>query len=61
MNLLPKDVKQQKDYGLTTVETTMQVLLGQIYSVDGRKLFIGWMSNWDYAQKKYQQKHGEAV
>jgi levanase/fructan beta-fructosidase len=45
------------DYGRDNYGVTWS----NISEVDGRKLFIGWMSNWDYAQKKYQQKHGEVV
>ncbi len=47
-----KDVKQQKglwiDYGR---DNYAGVTWANISEVDGRKLFIGWMSNWDYAQK----------
>jgi levanase/fructan beta-fructosidase len=56
-----KDVQQQKgwlDYGR---DNYAGVTWSNISEVDGRKLFIGWMSNWDYAQKKCQQKHGEVV
>jgi sucrose-6-phosphate hydrolase SacC (GH32 family) len=41
-------------------EIIMRVLLGPTYLRLMKKLFIGWMSNWDYA-KKGQQKHGEVV
>lgn len=47
-----KDVKQQKglwiDYGR---DNYAGVTWSNISEVDGRKLFIGWMSNWNYAQK----------
>lgn len=47
-----KDVKQQKglwiDYGR---DNYAGVTWANISEVDGRKLFIGWMSNWDYGQK----------
>ncbi len=47
-----KDVKQQKgifiDYGR---DNYAGVTWSNISEVDGRKLFIGWMSNWQYAQK----------
>ena len=47
-----KDVKEQKglwiDYGR---DNYAGVTWSNISEVDGRKLFIGWMSNWDYAQK----------
>jgi levanase/fructan beta-fructosidase len=47
-----KEVQQQKglwlDYGR---DNYAGVTWSNISEVDGRKLFIGWMSNWDYAQK----------
>ena len=47
-----KDLKNRNNFGWTLVETIMQGLPGRISKRDnGNKLFIGWMSNWDYAQK----------
>lgn len=52
-----KDVKQQKglwiDYGR---DNYAGVTWANISEVDGRKLFIGWMSNWEYAQKVPTEK-----
>ena len=47
-----EDVKQKKglwiDYGR---DNYAGVTWSNISEIDGRKLFIGWMSNWEYAQK----------
>lgn len=47
-----QDLKQNKsqwlDYGR---DNYAGVTFSNISEVDGRKLLIGWMSNWDYAQK----------
>jgi levanase/fructan beta-fructosidase len=47
-----QDLKQKKslwlDYGR---DNYAGVTFSNIPEVDGRKLLIGWMSNWDYAQK----------
>jgi levanase/fructan beta-fructosidase len=47
-----QDLEQNKskwlDYGR---DNYAGVTFSNISEVDGRKLFIGWMSNWDYAQK----------
>jgi levanase/fructan beta-fructosidase len=40
--------KRALDYGR---DNYAGVTWSNISEVDGRKLFIGWMSNWDYAQK----------
>lgn len=52
-----KDVKKQKgiwiDYGR---DNYAGVTWSNISEVDGRKLFIGWMSNWQYAQKVPTEK-----
>ena len=46
------DIKGDKgvwiDYGR---DNYAGVTFSNISEVDGRKLFVGWMSNWDYAQK----------
>ena len=51
------DVKEQKglwiDYGR---DNYAGVTWSNISDVDGRKLFMGWMSNWDYAQKVPTEK-----
>lgn len=47
-----KDIKGDKgvwiDYGR---DNYAGVTFSNVSEVDGRKLFIGWMSNWNYAQK----------
>jgi levanase/fructan beta-fructosidase len=52
-----QDIKKQKalyiDYGR---DNYAGVTWSNISEVDGRKLFIGWMSNWDYAQKVPTEK-----
>ena len=52
-----EDLKQKKslwvDYGR---DNYAGVTWSNISETDGRKLFIGWMSNWDYAQKVPTQK-----
>jgi len=51
------DVKEQKglwiDYGR---DNYAGVTWSNISDIDGRKLFMGWMSNWDYAQKVPTEK-----
>ena len=52
-----QDIKKQKalyiDYGR---DNYAGVTWSNISEVDGRKLFIGWMSNWQYAQKVPTEK-----
>lgn len=52
-----KDIKGDKgvwiDYGR---DNYAGVTFSNISEVDGRKLFIGWMSNWNYAQKVPTEK-----
>lgn len=52
-----QDLKEKKslwiDYGR---DNYAGVTWSNISEVDGRKLFVGWMSNWNYAQKVPTQK-----
>lgn len=52
-----KDLKEKKalwvDYGK---DNYAGVTWSNISEIDGRKLFVGWMSNWDYAQKVPTEK-----
>lgn len=52
-----QDIKEQKalyiDYGR---DNYAGVTWSNISELDGRKLFIGWMSNWQYAQKVPTEK-----
>jgi levanase/fructan beta-fructosidase len=50
IRVFSKDV-QQKGLWLDYGKIIMRVLLGPTYLRLMEKLFIGWMSNWDYAQK----------
>lgn len=56
-NSFSEDLKEVKalwiDYGR---DNYAGVTWSNISDTDGRKLFIGWMSNWDYAQKVPTEK-----